>query len=248
MGKRMNYVLLGLFLCFGVSVFSQERTLLRGKVMYRDSNVINENVLNITAEQATITNENGEFEIMVALGDELVFTAVNYKITAILVSQEILDNNRLVVSVDEKVTALEEVVVGPENTEKFLALKNDRFKGYNYEIDRSTEVDNIAEAGSVQGMQNGLNFVNIFRLLFQNKDKETTGTLPTLKLSEVIRQLYEDRFFIEDLQLSATQIEPFLYYLDAQPTPRSLFKKENEFQLLDFLVTESQAFLKTTDE
>ena len=244
----MNYVLLGLFMCLGVSVFSQERILLRGKVMYRDSNVINENVLNITAEQATITNENGEFEIMVALGDELVFTAVNYKITAILVSQEILDNNRLVVSVDEKVTALEEVVVGPENTEKFLALKNDRFKGYDYEIDRSTEVDNIAEAGSVQGMQNGLNFVNIFRLLFQNKDKENTGTLPTLKLSEVIRQLYEDSFFIDDLQLKATQIEPFLYYLDAQPTPRSLFKKENEFQLIDFLVNESQSFLKTTDE
>lgn len=244
----MNYVLLGLFMCLGVSVFSQERTLLRGKVMYRDSNVINENVLNITAELATITNENGEFEIMVALGDELVFTAVNYKITAILVSQEILDNNRLVVSVDEKVTALEEVVVGPENTEKFLALKNDRFKGYDYEIDRSTEVDNIAEAGSVQGMQNGLNFVNIFRLLFQNKDKENTGTLPTLKLSEVIRQLYEDSFFIDDLQLNATQIEPFLYYLDAQPTPRSLFKKENEFQLIDFLVNESQSFLKTTDE
>ncbi len=152
------------------------------------------------------------------------------------------------VSVDEKVTALEEVVVGPENTEKFLALKNDRFKGYDYEIDRSTEVDNIAEAGSVQGMQNGLNFVNIFRLLFQNKDKENTGTLPTLKLSEVIRQLYEDSFFIDDLQLNATQIEPFLYYLDAQPTPRSLFKKENEFQLIDFLVNESQSFLKTTDE
>ncbi len=244
----MNYVLLGLFMCLGVSVFSQERTLLRGKVMYRDSNVINENVLNITAELATITNENGEFEIMVALGDELVFTAVNYKITAILVSQEILDNNRLVVSVDEKVTALEEVVVGPENTEKFLALKNDRFKGYDYEIDRSTEVDNIAEAGSVQGMQNGLNFANIFRLLFQNKDKENKGTLPTLKLSEVIRQLYEDSFFIDDLQLKATQIEPFLYYLDAQPTPRSLFKKENEFQLIDFLVNESQIFLKTTDE
>lgn len=248
MGKTMNYVLFGLFFCLGVSVFSQDRTLLRGKVMYRDSNVVNENVLNITAEQATITNENGEFEIMVALGDELVFTAVNYKITAILVSQEILDNNRLVVSVDEKITALEEVVVGPENTEKFLALKNERFKGYDYEIDRSTEVDNIAEAGSVQGMQNGLNFVNIFRLLFQNKDKESTGALPKLKLSEVIRQLYEDRFFIEDLQLSATQIEPFLYYLDAQPTPRSLFKKENEFQLLDFLVTESKAFLKTMDE
>jgi hypothetical protein len=240
--------MIGLFMCFGVSVFSQDRTLLRGKVMYRDSNVINENVLNVTAKQATITNENGEFEIMVALGDELVFTAVNYKITAVLISQEILDNNRLVVSVDEKVTALEEVVVGPENTEKFLALKNERFKGYDYEIDRSTEVDNIAEAGTVQGLQNGLNFANIFRLLFQNKDQAVSSNLPQLKLSEVIRQLYEDRFFIEDLQLSATQIEPFLYYLDAQPTSKNLFKKENEFQLIDFLVNQSQDFLKTVDD
>jgi len=45
----------------------------KGKVMYRDSNVINENVLNVTAELATITNEDGQFEIMVALGDELIF-------------------------------------------------------------------------------------------------------------------------------------------------------------------------------
>lgn len=248
MRKAKNLLMIGLFMCFGMSVFSQDRTLLRGKVMYRDSNVINENVLNVTAKQATITNENGEFEIMVALGDELVFTAVNYKITAVLISQEILDNNRLVVSVDEKVTALEEVVVGPENTEKFLALKNERFKDYNYEIDRSTEVDNIAEAGTVQGMQNGLNFVNIFKLLFQNKDQAVSSNLPQLKLSEVIRQLYEDRFFIEDLQLSATQIEPFLYYLDTQPTSKNLFKKENEFQLIDFLVNQSQDFLKTVDD
>jgi len=62
-----------LFLFIGLSVFAQERSLLRGKVMYRDSNVINENVLNVTAELATITNEDGQFEIMVALGDELIF-------------------------------------------------------------------------------------------------------------------------------------------------------------------------------
>lgn len=237
-----------LFLFIGLSMFAQERSLLRGKVMYRDSNVINENVLNVTAELATITNEDGQFEIMVALGDELIFTAVNYKIIGILITQDIINNKRLVVSVDEKITALEEVVIGPENTEKFLALKNEKFRGYTYEIDRSTEVDNIAESGSVRGMQNGLNFVSLFKLLFNSNDGTTSESISKIKLSDVLRQVFEDRFFIEDLQLPPTQIEPFLFYVDAQVTPASLLKKENEFQLIDFLVNQSKGFLSTLDE
>jgi|AntAceMinimDraft_6_1070360.scaffolds.fasta_scaffold12025_2 hypothetical protein len=237
-----------LFLFIGLSVFAQERSLLRGKVMYRDSNVINENVLNVTAELATITNEDGQFEIMVALGDELIFTAVNYKIIGILITQEIINNKRLVVSVDEKITALEEVVIGPENTEKFLALKNEKFRGYTYEIDRSTEVDNIAESGSVRGMQNGLNFVSLFKLLFNSNDGTDSESISKIKLSDVLRQVFEDRFFIDDLQLPPTQIEPFLFYVDAQVTPESLLKKENEFQLIDFLVNQSKGFLSTLDE
>ena len=241
-----------LLLCFffvAVNVWSQERIPLKGKVIYRGSNVVNENVLNTTASTATITDEDGAFEIAVAVGDELVFTAVNYKITAVLVTQEILDNRRLVVAVEEKVTALEEVVVGPENTEKFLEMKSEKFKGYSYEIDRSTEVDNIAEAGTVQGMQNGLNFVNIFKLLFASKEgNDNTPDKPALKMSEALRLIYEDRFFTEDLQLKPDQIEPFLTYLDTRVTPRDLLEKDNEFQLIDFLVNQSRAFISNASD
>jgi len=140
------------------------------------------------------------------------------------------------------------VVIGPENTEKFLALKNEKFRGYTYEIDRSTEVDNIAESGSVRGMQNGLNFVSLFKLLFNSNDGTDSESISKIKLSDVLRQVFEDRFFIDDLQLPPTQIEPFLFYVDAQVTPESLLKKENEFQLIDFLVNQSKGFLSTLDE
>lgn len=245
---KKTYLLCSFFLLISLSLWSQDRVPLKGKVMYRGSNVVNENVLNTTAGLATITDQEGSFEIEVAEGDELVFTAVNYKITAVLITAEILKNRRLVVAVEEKVTALEEVVVGPENTEKFLALKSEKFKRYDYEIDRSTEVDNIAEAGAVKGMQNGLNFVNIFKLLFQSKEANNTTNVPDLKMSEALRVIYEDRFFIEDLKLSPDQIEPFLYYLDSKVSPKHLLKKKNEFQLIDFLVNQSRDFIESSKD
>ncbi len=74
----------------------------RGQVIYRNVPVPNENVINTTAEKATITNEKGEFLINVKEGDELVFTAVNYQIEILKVSAEMLFKNRLVIEVNEK--------------------------------------------------------------------------------------------------------------------------------------------------
>ena len=39
---------------------------------------------------------------------------------------------RIIVSVDESITELDEVVVTPDNAEKFLDLKEEEFKGFDY--------------------------------------------------------------------------------------------------------------------
>ena len=44
--------------------FSQERQLIQGKVIYRNIDVPSANVVNNTSQNTTITNENGEFEIL----------------------------------------------------------------------------------------------------------------------------------------------------------------------------------------
>ena len=137
----MRKVILLIALMISALAVAQEtdRRLLRGKVLYRNSNVVNENVINATAEEATITDENGEFLIAVKAGDRLVFTAVNYQLKVVVITEDILKKNRLVVEVVEKVRELEEVVVSPENQEKFLEMQNEDFKGYEYEIDRGTK-------------------------------------------------------------------------------------------------------------
>lgn len=242
-----NQFLSALFvLCFCLLNAQQDgRTPIKGKVLYRNSNVPNENVINTTSQSATITNDNGEFEIRVKTGDELVFTAVNYQMLAMTVTEAMIENNRLVVEVNEKVTQLDEVVVSPENQEKFLQLQNEGLqKQYDYEIDRSTEVENISLSQTERGMVNGLNFVNIFKALTKGAPKTEEESRPPLKLSDVMRQVYDDRFFVEDLNIPQDEIDRFLVYCDNKIPTQALLKKDMEFQLIDFLVTHSKMYLK----
>ena len=231
-------VLLLFYFSIGLAL-SEDRQWLRGQVLYRDSNVINENVINTNTQIATITDEDGRFMIEVKEGDQLVFTAVNYQLKIIKITADILSKNRLVVEVYEKVTELDEVVVSPENQEKFLEVKNEKFKGFEYEIDRSTEVQNIAGASTNDRIEGRLDFVNIFRAIFQSKNQDS-GENVELKVSDVLRQVYDDEFFVVDLALPQEKIDAFLLYCDNKIPSQSLLKKENEFQLIDFLVTQSK--------
>ena len=221
--------------------------MLRGTVLYRGNNVPNENVINATAETATITNDDGRFAIMVKSGDQLVFTAVNYQLEVVTITDEILRNNRLVVEVTEKIRELDEVVVSPENQKKFLEVKNEDFKGFEYEIDRGTEVENVAESRSVRGMRDGLNFVNIFKAMFKSRNQDGVERTP-LKVSEVLRQVYDDEFFVVDLKLPQDKIDAFLLYCDDKIPSQTLLRKENEFQLIDFLVSQSKNYLVELNE
>ncbi|MDH3698086.1 MAG: carboxypeptidase-like regulatory domain-containing protein [Flavobacteriaceae bacterium] len=244
---HLNIKRILLFFAFIISIFigtAQEdsRTLLRGKVLYRNSNVPNQNVINSTAEKATITNDKGEFAIRVREKDQLVFTSVNYEIEVVNITAEIIANSRLVIEVTEKVTALDEVVVSPENQKEFLELKNEEFKGFEYETDQTSEIENIALDPTVRGMRDGLNFVNIFKALYNVVAGSTTPDKPALLVSDVLRQVYDDEFFLVDLKLTKEQIDPFLYYCDEKLPAPTLLRKDNEFELIDFLVTQSESF------
>jgi len=231
-----------------ITSFSQDdnRRILMGQVIYKNVNVANEYVINSTTEKATITNDDGEFSIRVKAGDELVFTAVNYQYKLVKITPEILAKNRLVVSVNEKVTELDEVVITPENQERYLQVKNEEFKEFEYEVDRSTEVENVALSQAERGMQDGINFANIFRAIF--KSKEIDQEVKPMLASEVLRQVYDDRFFVMDLKIPQDKIDAFLLYCDPKMPAKSLLKKENEFQLIDALVNHSKTFLSSLNE
>ena len=229
----MKATLLNFFLLIGFFLSAQQRALLNGKLLYRDNNVIAANVINNSTQFNTITDSDGEFQIEVAKGDEIIFSSVEFKFKTIFITEEILNKNRLVVNITERVNILDDIVISPENTDKFLDLKEEEFKGYDYVQDKSTKLDNsILKQGQ---LYNGINFINVAKLIsklvLSSSEEEKKNLIP----SKVLPYVFENEFFINDLGLEQEQVIDFMLYLDEELTTNKLLQKSKQFLLIDFL-------------
>ena len=237
----MNKFLIFFLLSFSFITFSQEkRVILRGKLMYRNSNVIAANVINNSNQNNTITDTNGEFEILAGVGDEIIFSSVEFKIRTVRITKEIIKKNRLVVEVNEKLNFLDEVVISPENTEKFLDLKEEEFKKVDYLDDKSTAVEN--EIIRQNQLYRGINIVNIAKLLAKVIRESNMEQEIKLTPSKALPLVFDNNFFINDLGLKDFEIITFLELMDNKQKIKSLLKKNKEFELIEYLFNESKIF------
>ncbi len=232
----MKKTLLFLLLLFQLG-YSQDRQLIQGKVIYRNINVVAANVINNTSQSTTITDDLGEFQIYAKEGDEIIFSSVQYIIRTVKITDEIIKNKRLTVQINERIRELDEVVITPDNTEKFLDLKEEEFKGFDYVADKSTKIENPLT--ETRELRYGVDFVNIFKLLKTIIDSKSEEEKENLIASEVIPYLFEDDFFTENLLLATSQINDFLIYLDTRPNVIDVILEKNQFLLIDFLLNES---------
>ncbi len=222
-------------LLFLTSIFlsAQQRRLINGKLLYRNNNVIAANVINNSSQFNTITDSDGEFQIDVSKGDEIIFSSVEFKIKSIVITDEILNKNRLVVNITERVNILDEIVISPENTEKFLDLIEEQFKGFDYVQDKSTRLENtILRQGQ---LYNGIDFINvaklISKLILNSSEEQKKKLIP----SKVLPFVFEDKFFTDELGIKKDQITDFLKFLDKELTSNQLLQKSKQFLLIDYL-------------
>jgi hypothetical protein len=241
-----NNLFLGLSLFACALLLSQERRPIKGILLYKNTVVVAANVVNNTAQTNTITDSEGEFEIEVAEGDEILFSSVQYQIRAVKITPEILAKNRLVVSVNENINELREVVVTTEDIEKFLDLKEEEFKGFDYEQDKSTRVNN--ELTDDRLLTQGIDFVNIAKLILKAINSKPEEERMRLKPSEVLPQVFDSSFFENDLQLPTDQVVGFLEYIDTQMKTSALLQQSMQFQLIDFLINKREAYKEISKE
>ena len=220
--------------------FSQERELIQGKVIYRNINVPAANVINNTSQTSTITNDQGEFEIFAKEGDEIIFSSVQYIIRTVRVNDEILKNKRLIVQINQRVRELDEVVITPDDTDKFLDLKEEQFKGFDYLADKSTKIENILTDN--RQVVNGLNFVNIFKLLSSLVDSKSEEEKLSILPSEALPLILEENFFTDILKLEYFEVNDFLSQLDLDQEIKQLIIKKNQFLLIDYLLNKSDIY------
>ena len=225
---------------FQVVAFAQDRIPIKGRLIYRNINVVAANVVNITAQINTITNGEGAFEIPVKNGDEVVFSSVQYMIRTVKITPEIIQKNRLIITINEKINALEEVVVTPDDAEKFLDLKEEEFKGFDYDRDKSTRLENsIVRQGQ---LKNGINLINVAKLIAKLVSNKTEEEKRNLKPSEVLSYVFDKSFFSSDLELRDDQIVGFLEHIDNNLPSQKLLNQSQQFQLIDYLILQSKKY------
>ena len=220
--------------------FSQERELIQGKVIYRNIDVPAANVINNTSQISTITNDQGEFEIFAKEGDEIIFSSVQYIIRTVKVNAEILKNKRIIVQINQRVRELDEVVITPDDTDKFLDLKEEQFKGFDYLADKSTKIENILTDN--RQFVDGLNFVNIFKLLSTLVDSKSEEEKLSILPSEALPFILEENFFTEILKLETFEVNDFLSQLDLDQEIKELIIEKNQFILIDYLLNKSDTY------
>ena len=220
--------------------YSQNRELIQGKVIYRNIDVPAANVINNTAQSSTITNDQGEFEIYAKEGDEIIFSSVQYIIRTVRVNKEILENKIIIVQINQRVRELDEIVVTPENTQKFLDLKEEQFKGFDYIADKSTKIQNVLTDN--RQVVNGLNFVNIFKLLSSIVDAKSDEEKLNIIPSEVLPYVLEENFFSGVLELESFEINDFLSKLDSDTEMKNLILEKNQFLIIDYLLNKADTY------
>ena len=220
--------------------FSQERVLIQGKVIYRNINVPAANVINNSSQSSTITNDEGEFQIYAKQGDEIIFSSVQYIIRTVRVNEEILKNKRIIVQINQRVRELDEVVITPDDTDKFLDLKEEQFKGFDYLADKSTKIENILTDN--RQFVDGLNFVNIFKLLSSLVDSKSEEERLSILPSEALPLILEENFFVNTLELEIFEVNDFLSLLDQDQEVKKLIIQKNQFLLIDYLLIKSDTY------
>jgi hypothetical protein len=163
---------------------------------------------------------------------------------------------QLNVFVSEAVTTLPEVVVSPYDlsgnvrvdveiipvVDTELPTKSAaEINPYEYTF-RPDSLVSPPNAAMRSGMiYSGMNFANIFRNIFTSRNVMTTVGGEE-DIDDQVLQLHEDEFFKEQLNIPQENIHEFIYFAEDNGLTPQMLKPENEMQLIEFLVAQSQKY------
>jgi hypothetical protein len=92
--------------------FSQEKyVLISGKIISSNNAVGNVHIVNLNTKLGTVSNDGGEFEMLVSLNDVLLFSSIEYERKEIIITDNFIKYKKLVVELIPSVNELNEVFI-----------------------------------------------------------------------------------------------------------------------------------------
>ncbi len=246
-----------ILLCFTVMVQAQQlaRTMVDGQIIVpAEDDPGGIVVYNKTAQRGTVTSETGTFDIAVARNDELVIQSLQFAPITVIVDAGIVSSGRMSITLRETVNILEEIIVRPYDLTGDIVADVNRvqtidpvpFTGGQIQAednapDRYTTPDNIA----IDDMRwrYGLNFVNIFKAIFDKKDDKIE-----LTAEQELYEMYSNEFFQQNLNIKRENISAFMDYVAENGLTKPMLEQGNELALIQFLLQQRDEFRASISE
>jgi len=97
---------------FGTNSFSQEKCeLISGKIISSNKTVSDVHIINLNTKMGTVSNDKGEFELMISLNDTLLFSSIEYERKKIRMTGNFINYKKIVVDLIPSLNELEEIFI-----------------------------------------------------------------------------------------------------------------------------------------
>ncbi|GGG41381.1 hypothetical protein [Bizionia arctica] len=252
------------FMSFSIAVAqNSDRIEISGKVIVDSNDVEGLTVNNLTSNRIAVTDLNGNFNIYVALNDQIKISALQLDTILIIVTQDILDSKQITVFLDERLTTLDEVVILPFSLTGDLEtdLTNVRtfnpefesmyFGDFDWEDAPNAEIyyqkveNTIMNRGK---FYNGVDFVKLTNWLVKPMFASNTSRVDKNTENsnfDTLRNTYTTDFISTNFNIPEDQVIDFIAFAEVNNADPSLYDNGKEIELIEYLVSQSHLFLDT---
>lgn len=210
-------------------------------------------VLNLSAEKATITNEDGYFSLPAEEGDTLVFSAVQLKRTLLVVSRAMLESKGIIVPIEEFVNQLDEVVVMPYNLTGDIGRDLQQMPGEKVLVASTLGLPNAYAKFPTQAERRlyeattggGIIPLNPVINAISGRTrylKKVLAAERTYARTQRVREFYPDSLFVQDLKIPATRIADFMYYCEVDTLFPTVVDTADRLRIWEYLKQKSARY------
>ncbi|MAO11538.1 MAG: hypothetical protein CMC07_11870 [Flavobacteriaceae bacterium] len=233
-------LLLVFFFIFVFVKMTAQREQIQGKIT-NTTDVEGIHIMNLTSRYNTVTGVYGNFSIAVNKQDTLLISSVNYVSKKVAITPEIVEKGILIITLDELINQLDEVVLGPNltgnletdlksiKTEKQLDFYDVGIPGFRGEPEEKIPnlVGQVITPLSVN-LEGLYKYMSGYykKLKIQRKWEAENNTVAT------IINFYTPAFFEKGFNIPENRLYDFLLFCIETTEIQNNFKKENYIAVL----------------
>ncbi|MFK2820518.1 carboxypeptidase-like regulatory domain-containing protein [Flavobacteriaceae sp. LMIT009] len=264
---KIDQLLICFLVLFNTISFAQEieRVEVNGRIIVDRNDVEGVTVYNHSSQTGTVTDEDGNFVINVAINDRVEFGALQFQNFTITITEEIITSKEMTVHLVEKVNALDEVVILPYgltgNLEEdagsvqiespnldALYFGLDNLDKIEFAPDHLTGVKNIAmeESRLVYGFDPLIIIGSIVDKIFSTTKKKEPF-VPIFERKSIM-SVYSMEYIVDALDMKEKDIPEFIYYVEENDFDLALLEANRELDFLNYLNQKKEEFFNLKND